>query len=237
MPPPTRSVSEERRLCNEERVRACKLSKQALVEELLNRQRSKQDSIITDLFYGIYLSCFYSTDPSPHLSYHVAQSFSFLTLPIPSGGSPSLDDCFQKYLAPYLAEQSPGLQCGTCGKEHDRHLYTKFWKLPKILILHLKQYQAGAHFVERKEVQVDCPLEWLDLSAYVTDNPQHKPAVYDLLAVNEQFGSMRSGHYIAKVKDPDTGQWRKFNDSSVSSIQPAEVVTENAMVLYYRLRD
>ncbi len=64
---------------------------------------------------------------------------------------------------------------------------------------------------------------------------------YDLYAVSNHYGSLAFGHYTAYCKNPETGQWYDFNDSSVTPITAAhiesEIVTKDAYVLYYVRKD
>lgn len=46
--------------------------------------------------------------------------------------------------------------------------------------------------------------------------------VYELYAVVDHFGDLRSGHYSAKIKD-DNG-WYKFDDSIVASVRKINLI-------------
>jgi len=54
---------------------------------------------------------------------------------------------------------------------------------------------------------------------------QHGPYVYELYAVLVHSGSAVGGHYYVYIRDLDNGQWRNFNDSTVSDID-VETVKE-----------
>ncbi len=47
---------------------------------------------------------------------------------------------------------------------------------------------------------------------------QNGPYVYELYAVLVHSGSAVGGHYYVYIRDLDSGQWRNFNDSTVSDI-------------------
>ncbi|RVE52231.1 hypothetical protein evm_003150 [Chilo suppressalis] len=44
-----------------------------------------------------------------------------------------------------------------------------------------------------------------------------------------------SGHYTAYCKHPYTGDWHEYNDSRVTPINPRNVVSSEAYVLFYEL--
>jgi len=43
-----------------------------------------------------------------------------------------------------------------------------------------------------------------------------EPVYYDLIGVSNHFGSLNGGHYTANCKNPESGKWYNYNDSSVS---------------------
>jgi ubiquitin carboxyl-terminal hydrolase 4/11 len=62
------------------------------------------------------------------------------------------------------------------------------------------------------------------------------PPIYDLFAVSNHSGGLGGGHYTAYGKNFRTGKWYMFNDSSTHEVNPEEVVTRSAYVLFYRRR-
>ena len=77
------------------------------------------------------------------------------------------------------------------------------------------------------------------LSAHPSDQTQGQtPLLYDLYAVSNHFGSLSFGHYTAYCKNPLSGKWYDYNDSSVSVLDSVDEVVSNASyVLYYKRRD
>ena len=63
-----------------------------------------------------------------------------------------------------------------------------------------------------------------------------EPVYYDLIGVSNHFGSLNGGHYTANCKNPESGKWYNYNDSSVSGISNSQVVTPAAYILFYRKR-
>jgi ubiquitin carboxyl-terminal hydrolase 4/11 len=57
--------------------------------------------------------------------------------------------------------------------------------------------------------------------------------IYDLIGVINHFGSMGYGHYTAMAYNSEVKQWFRYNDASVEPMEPKEVVTSAAYVLFY----
>ena len=60
---------------------------------------------------------------------------------------------------------------------------------------------------------------------------------YDLFGVSNHFGGMGGGHYTAYAYSSLKKQWVDYNDSSVRSANPQDIVSEAAYLLFYRRRD
>ena len=56
------------------------------------------------------------------------------------------------------------------------------------------------------------------------------PAVY---GVANHIGDMSGGHYTAHAKNPHTGQWCEYNDSTVSRVSASAAVSTKAYLLFY----
>jgi ubiquitin C-terminal hydrolase len=126
----------------------------------------------------------------------------------------------------------------------------QLWRLPNILIVHLKRFECKHSFRREKiESFVDCPLTGLDLQSYCATNilTNHTfincdtPAIYDLFAVTNHHGRMGFGHYTAAARRWDEigmeKEWALFDDSSVSVVRSDAIITPAAYVLFYRRRN
>jgi len=179
---------------------------------------AKEYSIIVEHFTGQYLSVTHTVGQS---NFHeVFDPFSILTLPIPSGITPTrpvtLHDCFQLFVTPEEIVIN-----------QERKMKTMFlWKLPQVLIIHLKRF----HDRMRK---VDTPVEipfHLDVSPYCQGYGFRSQ--YELYAVGNHSGGLSGGHYYAACKHQH--RWHLYNDSSVTEITPDAVITPNAYCLFYQ---
>jgi ubiquitin carboxyl-terminal hydrolase 4/11/15 len=172
----------------------------------------------------------------------------------------SLEDCLQAFTSPERLDEHNAWFCFRC-KKHVRAMKSlEVWRLPNVLIIHLKRFDSKnfAFGIRRDKLDtfVDFPTQKLDMSRHCAAyNPssttsgreddfvvvQDKiPAEYDLFGVINHYGRMGFGHYTAfarkwnDTKIDDT--WTSFDDSSVSQVGSESVVTAAAYVLFYRRR-
>lgn len=83
--------------------------------------------------------------------------------------------------------------CPVC-KEHKRAT-KKFdlWSLPEVLVIHLKRFSYTRSLRDKLDTLVEFPTHGLDMTPYVI-NPNHPPAVYDLIGVCNHYGGLGGGH-------------------------------------------
>ena len=148
-------------------------------------------------------------------------------------------DCIEKYCQKEQLEESEMWYCSRC-KNHVRawkqfHLY----RAPPVLIVHLKRFQFSASTHRRDKISafIDFPLEDLDLTEHTMHFEEGQKPVYDCFAVSNHYGGLGGGHYTAYAQTGD-GSWCHYDDSRVSTaVDPKEVISEAAYVLYYRRKD
>ena len=163
----------------------------------------------------------------------------------------TLDQCFKTFTKPERLDDNNMWYCSKC-KEHVRALKTmKLWRLPNILVVHLKRFEFK-HALRRDKLDtfVDFPLDGLNMTRHCAASfstskqppfvDAEIPAEYDLFAIVNHFGRMGFGHYTAFARRWDetgmTKDWALFDDSSVRSCSAESVVTPAAYVLFYRRR-
>jgi ubiquitin carboxyl-terminal hydrolase 4/11/15 len=161
----------------------------------------------------------------------------------------TLDQCFQSFSRPERLDENNMWYCSRC-KDHVCALKTmKLWRLPNILVVHLKRFHGFRR--DKLDTYVHFPFENLDMDPYTAhwtsasegdkafvDNTV--PAEYDLFAVVNHYGRMGFGHYTAFAMQWDeTGMsrdWNLFDDSTVRPVHPNEIRTSAAYILFYRRR-
>ena len=186
----------------------------------------KQYSFVSDMMTGQYFVQNQTCDNvSPTEHSETYDPFTVLTLPIPVGVKQcSIYDCFDVLIQPEVIE---GWKGELTTKERMIERKTFLWRLPQILIVHLRRF-VNRYVKNACGVRVETEL---DVSNYClgTDN---KSATYKLFAIGNHEGSYTSGHYFADCKNSQN-QWHRFNDSHVSPIQENELCGQRAYVLFY----
>lgn len=154
-----------------------------------------------------------------------------------SNGDITLDKCLELFSATERLGPDDPWYCSKC-KEH-RQATKKFdlWSTPPILVIHLKRFSYRSKYLREKlETLVNYPVRGLDLTSHLISKPEHPP-IYDLYAVSNHYGSMGGGHYTAYALNKLTDKWYKFDDSYVTEVDEASVVSSSGYVLFYRRRD
>jgi len=162
----------------------------------------------------------------------------------------TLDQCFQTFTRPERLDENNMWYCNQC-KKHVRALKTmELWRLPNVLVVHLKRFEFK-HALRRDKLDtfVDFPLDGLDMSQYCGKSMDNEKsfvqddtcAMYDLFAVTNHFGRLGFGHYTAFARSWDESGmgrdgWALFDDSSVRREVETNIVTPAAYVLFYRRR-
>lgn len=165
----------------------------------------------------------------------------------------TLDQCFDAFTTPERLDQNNKWYCSNC-KEHVQAMKTmELWRLPNVLIVHLKRFEFK-NILRRDKLDtlVNFPLASFDMSRHCASRTEkdgfthdHIPAIYDLFAVTNHYGRMGAGHYTAFARswNERTGiseDWSLFDDSNARPVQNANaadvIVTPAAYVLFYRRR-
>ncbi|KAF8159371.1 hypothetical protein B0H34DRAFT_655402 [Crassisporium funariophilum] len=216
--------------------------------------RSQNDSLIVDFFQGLSrnrLECL--TCHKTSTTYNV---FSMLQLPIPHArsGKVPLERCLDAFFNEEVLEKDDAWDCPQCKVKRRASKRFTLARLPPVLMVHLKRFQANGRFSDKVDTFVDFPMKNLDLTNYMPpplppgadqsqlnggvpmslEDPstQLPPYRYDLYAVTNHYGNLSSGHYTAFIAS--RGGWMYCDDSSVKPVDPKQVVGQKAYVLFYK---
>lgn len=147
--------------------------------------------------------------------------------------SVSLYSCLEAFLTEEPLGPEDMWLCPGC-KEHRQAIKKlDLWRLPEILIIHLKRFSYSRFMKTKLETYVDFPIDDLDLSNYIACSNNQSCCRYMLYAVSNHYGSMGGGHYTAFVYHGGN-QWFDFDDSHVYPISEDKIKTSAAYVLFYR---
>ena len=156
-----------------------------------------------------------------------------------------IETCLRHFTLPEML--SDPVMCPNCDKKTQTKKQHVVSKLPKLLCLHLKRFDAATNKKIEEFVSFPChglnmgPFlpQWCEVSrapvAPSIDSLEHwaVPEIkYDLYATVNHFGNLQSGHYVSNVFV--NGQWYHCNDSFVGFATEAEVLqSQGAYLLFY----
>jgi Ubiquitin carboxyl-terminal hydrolase len=178
-------------------------------------------------------------------------------------GAVTLEDCLDAFSK---EERIPEAYCSKCKDFRVQTKRMSLWRLPPVMIIHLKRFQFTATMRRKLQDLVVFPTEGLDLSRFLasTNHPNNTQAtddqdntsvrngnqecdsgeddepsnsLYDLYGVVHHHGALSAGHYVASLKSEVNGQWRLFNDAQIFDIHVREVIDPSAYILFYVRRD
>jgi len=199
--------------------------------EAWKRYLRRDDSKLVDIFVGQLkstLRC--STCDYESVTF---EPFWDLSLPIPSrSGEVSLNECLEAFTKEEVLD---GDEMPTCGRCKTRRRCVKFYslyKLPRVLVVHLKRFSPTERFRSKLSSTVTFPLTAFDVSRF-SDSPGR--CTYSCYAVSNHSGTLYSGHYTAYAKNPKTCEWHYFNDSRVSKSSSSNVISNEAYLLFFEL--
>lgn len=185
----------------------------------------RNQSFIVDHFQGQYkstLMCCHCKHKSVTFS-----PFTFLSVPVSGGGD--LHYCIKLFEKREHMTGNDRWRCPKCNTLRDAEKVICIWKLPRILIIHLKRFSFQGPFRSKINSTVRYPLSNLSLA----DQSRKGKQSYDLYGVSNHMGDLNGGHYTAYCKNVFDRRWYEFNDSTVSPISSSQVVSPHGYLLFY----
>ncbi|KAJ4955135.1 hypothetical protein NE237_011918 [Protea cynaroides] len=141
----------------------------------------------------------------------------------------SLFSCLEAFLKEEPLGPDDMWYCPTCKEHRQATKKLDLWRLPEILVVHLKRFSYSRYLKNKLDTLVNFPIHNLDLSKYIKtkgDGPQLH--VYELYAISNHYGGLGGGHYSAYAKLIDEDRWYHFDDSHVSPVNEDEIRTSAA---------
>ncbi|NXV82019.1 UBP50 hydrolase, partial [Atlantisia rogersi] len=160
------------------------------------------------------------------------ESFTVLSLPIPSKKSCSLQDCLKCFFQQDTLTRNNQIHCSQCGTKQDAAVRSTITKAPQTIIFHLKRFEWQGNDRRKLSANICYPLCGLDLSPYGSPLFRQE-AEYSLCAVVNHAGSLDNGHYTAFCKHSVTKHWYSFDDTQITKISNSSVQTDRAYLLFY----
>ncbi|XP_061456822.1 ubiquitin carboxyl-terminal hydrolase 48 isoform X2 [Rhineura floridana] len=143
----------------------------------------------------------------------------FYELELNIQGHKQLSDCITEFLKEEKLEGDNRYFCETCQSKQNATRRIRLLSLPCTLNLQLMRFVFDRQTGHKKKLNAYIEFsELLDMVPFMEDKAN--VFVYELSAVLIHRGvSAYSGHYIAHVKDPQTGEWYRFNDEEIEKME------------------
>lgn len=150
----------------------------------------------------------------------------------------TLEDCLMEYTKEEQLGEEDLWYCPNCKKHQQATKKLDIWRLPDILVVHLKRFSHTRAWRDKIDAFVDFPIHGLDLSGKALKEEDRNENVYDLYGVSNHMGGLGGGHYTAYAKNEKLDQWYNFDDSHVSPVRDVETIkSSSAYLLFYRRRN
>uniref|UniRef100_A0A3B3DJP6 Ubiquitin carboxyl-terminal hydrolase 26-like n=1 Tax=Oryzias melastigma TaxID=30732 RepID=A0A3B3DJP6_ORYME len=107
------------------------------------------------------------------------------------------------------------MYCDNCDRKTDAAGMSVVKHHPDVLILLLKRFVFSYDYMSY--VKINCAVE-VPFSLNIPENQ-----TYELYAVIDHFGDLRSGHYTSRIRSQQESRWLQFNSSSVSALEGCEL--------------
>lgn len=191
----------------------------SLLERCLSCSKvPKARTIVQDLFRGS-LSHVTTCSKCGKESEASSKLEDFYGLELNVKGMKNLDESLDDYFNIEKLEGDNQYFCESCTGRVDATRSIKLRSLPPVLNFQLKRCIFLPKTTTRKKITsaFGFPGE-LDMKYRMSEHTQLE-LIYDLAAVLIHKGpAVNSGHYVAHVKDENTGKWWEFDDELVSSL-------------------
>ncbi|XP_059640812.1 ubiquitin carboxyl-terminal hydrolase 9-like [Cornus florida] len=147
----------------------------------------------------------------------------------------SLFSCLDAFLKEEPLGPDDMWYCPRCKEHRQATKKLDLWRLPDILVFHLKRFSYSRYLKNKLDTFVNFPILNLDLSKYVkSKDASTRSHVYELYAISNHYGGLGGGHYSAYAKSIDENRWYHFDDAHVSPVGEADIKTSAAYVLFFQ---
>lgn len=206
------------------------LDDQTAADVAWSKHKALNESIIVALFQGQFKSTVQCQ--TCHRKSRTFETFMYLSLPLASTSKCSFQDCLRLFSKEERLTDNNKVFCRHCKAHRDSTKKLEIWKVPPILLVHLKRFSYEGRWKQKLQTSVDFPLDSLDLSQYVI-GPKQNLKRYNLYGVSNHYGGLDGGHYTAYSKNAAKNRWYKFDDHEVSELSTSSVKSSAAYILFY----
>jgi len=101
-----------------------------------------------------------------------------------------VSDCLEAFTKEETLRKSEAWYCSKCKKHMTATKKFDLWKVPDILIIHLKRFSYNSLWRDKISTMVDFPITGLDMSNFIVNDKEEKSPIYDLYAVSNHYGGL-----------------------------------------------
>ncbi|XP_071703155.1 ubiquitin carboxyl-terminal hydrolase 9-like [Rutidosis leptorrhynchoides] len=147
----------------------------------------------------------------------------------------SLFSCLDAFLKEEPLGPDDMWYCPGCKEFRQATKKLDLWRLPDVIVFHLKRFSYSRFLKNKLDTFVDFPIHKLDLNKYVkSKDPSGGSSVYELYAISNHYGGLGGGHYSAYAKLVEEDRWYHFDDSHVTPVSEGDIRTSAAYLLFYQ---
>jgi len=146
----------------------------------------------------------------------------------------TLEDCLEGFLREERLDKDEEWYCSSC-KEHKRAIKKiDIWKLPRILIIHLKRFCFTSTVPSKLTTELDLPPNGeLCMRPFKIGPDDGNQELYRLYAVSNHSGGVSFGHYTAHCYNQTSGKWYLFNDELTRPVNYTDLDGSKAYILFF----
>lgn len=193
----------------------------SLLEQCLScSQVSKARTVVQDLFRG-GVSHVTKCSKCGNQSEASSNIEDFYGVELNVKGLKSLDESLDDYLSVEELQGDNQYFCDSCATRVNATRSISLQSLPPVLIFQLKRCVFLPNTTTKKKItSAFCFPGQVDMGQRLSEQSGSKSGlIYDLSAVLIHKGvAVNSGHYVAHIRDQDTGVWWEFDDETVSDM-------------------
>ena len=191
----------------------------------------RNKSVIVDLYQGQLkstLTCLHCRTTSIKF-----EPFMFLSLPV-DPARPTIKRSLELFTAVEQLESNNGWYCTHCQKFRRAMKKLDLWKIPPVLIIHLKRFKYDPRRRQNRKIERTVQYDMnMDLMPYVASQ-QDGISKYNLFAMASHHGTIQKGHYTATVRNSLNHQWYTISDNEVRNANRHGVErNRDAYLLFY----
>ena len=154
--------------------------------------------------------------------------------------SHTLTTCIESFLQKEILDENNMWYCPSCKEHRQAFKQIQLMKLPRYLIIQLKRFKNETSFYygnSKNSEEVDFPLHNLNMNKYIQrgNDSANVNYTYDLFAISQHYGISFGGHYTAFIKHNEV--WYDFDDETVRQVHRESLVSPNAYLLFYKLKE